>query len=116
MSEPSQYSPELTAKLEQALDVVKKGLTVLILFEDMIEVNEHFQAVLEWCKQRGVRSNHRYQQGCYFPNGGMIYFVGADTHVTTRGVALELDLRDEAEELVRSEGLDARLRKAGAID
>jgi hypothetical protein len=115
------FSPELTSVLEDAFSRTDEGLTVLMLFEDMVEVNDRFQAVLDWFKARGNKMRRRYGQGAFLERG-MIYFVGADTHIEerddgeevwihTRGVDKEFDMRRFAPELVRQVGLEAKLRK-----
>jgi hypothetical protein len=107
------FSDELEDELAKCYDVLDQGQTVLILFEDMFEVNDRFQAVLDWFRDRGNKSKHRWQQGCLMESG-WLYFCPADVHIVpTRGVALECDLRAHAEELVRKRGLEARLRAKG---
>jgi len=117
------FTPELESKLEQALEVIEREETVLLLFTDMIDINEHFQAALDWFKGRGNKMTRRWGQGAKMERG-WVYFAGADTHckilpdgteepIVTRGVTLELDLRPEAHELVRQVGLEARLRERG---
>jgi hypothetical protein len=114
-----EYSKSLEDKLALAWDALAQtdsNPTVLMLFEDMFDINEHFQAVLDWFKERGIplTTRGRWQQGCRLTRG-WLYFCPAQTHVVpTKGVAAEIDLRDEAEELVRKTGLDARLRAKGA--
>lgn len=112
---------DLDSILQEALVETQRGRTVLMMFDDMYSVNDHFQAVLEWFKEHGNRMRRRYGQGAYLQQG-MIYFVGADTHVKvlpdgteepiqTRGVAREFDLRPFTTGLVRKTGLEARLRE-----
>ncbi len=73
-----EFSDELEDRLSEAHDLLSKGAVILFLFEDMADVNEHFQAALDWFKNRGNRMRRRYQQGAYMQSG-MVYFVGADT-------------------------------------
>jgi hypothetical protein len=105
-------SPELEQLLTEARDLTLKGETVLLLFEDMTDINEHFQAALDWFKENGNKMRRRFGQGAFMETG-MVYFVGADTHlVRTRGVSKEFDCRPFAHELIRKTGLEARLRAA----
>lgn len=115
-AELTTYSASLEAKLLEASGVLDREGVVLFLFEDMVEISDHFQATLDWFKARGNRMTQRFAQGVYMTKG-MVYFVGADTHVVpTRGVDIEIDLRPEAHELIRKTGLEARLRKKGLIE
>lgn len=112
------FSPELEERLNQALEVLNRddGGVVLLLFEDMVEIADHFQATLDWFKAHGNKMSQRLAQ-CAYMQKGIIYFVGADTHtVQTRGVDVEIDLQPYAHELVRQTGLEARLRKRGLLD
>lgn len=117
-----EYSPELTQRLDLALEHLAKGETVLLLFEDMYAVNEHFQATLDYFKSKGNplgkkegRTPSRYGNAAFLESG-VVYFVGKDTHDTagpTRGVSIEIDLIEWQHELVRQKGLEARLRAKG---
>jgi uncharacterized protein YaaQ len=112
----SSYSPELKALLDEALGLLNEGNTILLMFEDMYIVNEHFQATLDYFKKNGNRMTRRFGNGAFMQKGGVAYFVGADTHKDagpTRGVAKEFDLTPFKEELVREKGLESRLRDKG---
>lgn len=98
--------------MKEALDLTLQNKTVVLIFDDMIEIAERFQAVLDWFKDNGNRLSRRFGSGAFMTQG-MIYFVGADTHRPTRGAAKEFDLRPWASELVRKSGLEARLREKG---
>lgn len=79
------YSESLTQKLDEALTLLNKGETVVFLFDDMADVNEHFQATLDYFKDRGNKMRRRYGNGA-FMKSGVAYFVGADTYRPTNGV------------------------------
>ncbi len=117
------FTPELELVLDEALGLTKQGKTVLFMFEDMVEVNERFQAILDWFKEHGNKMRRRYGQGAFLESG-MAYFVGADTHlkdgenietvIDTRGVSKEYDMREFAPLIVRQTGLEAKLRASHA--
>lgn len=109
----SDFDEPLRILLDQAFEIVDRNDTALLLLEDMYDINEHFQAVLDWFKEHGNRMVHRWGQGCKMTSG-WLYFCGADTHlVPTRGVGTEIDLREVSNQLVRRVGLEARLREKG---
>ncbi len=49
----SDFTPELRDILMGLLKQIDQEESVLLLFEDMIEINEHFQATLDWFKEHG---------------------------------------------------------------
>lgn len=114
------FPTELETQLDEAFQLTMEGKTVLFMFEDMYEVNERFQALLDWFKEKGNKMRRRFGQGAYMQHG-MVYFVGADTHtrfkngeevvIPTRGVTKEYDLRQYAPFIVRQTGLNAKLRE-----
>lgn len=113
------FTEDLEGALNLALRTTRTGATVLLLFDDMMDVNEHFQAVLDWFKDNGNKMDRRWGTGCKMQSG-WIYFAGADTHcdsngnsIPTRGVALEVDLRPWSAQLIRQTGFEARLREKG---
>jgi len=105
------FSPELDSALEQMYEVLQADKTVVLIMEDMVDINDHFQAVLDWLKdEKGLKMKRRHG-ACCFMQTGVLYFVGADVHrVPTRGVEKELDIRAYTSELIRTSGLEARLR------
>ncbi len=103
------FTPDLESDLEKALEVLNKDETVVIIMEDMISINEHFQACLDWFKAKGNKMRRRFGPGCFLQRG-VVYFVGADTYRRTRGVALTLDFQAYEPQLIRTTGLEAKLR------